>query len=379
MRKIISILMVLAFFGALTLVHTQITMLQIPITLLSAQGGGCGLLPSSVASLISSSAPWYCPINQQIYSEWAHYLPLGIIAISISISIAAVIFAFGVVFKNQTIRNFGVAELYEAFATAIIVLAFLYVCAIMFGFVPSLFTGQLNPYATSIFLIKSTINQAESLYAALFNTYLKGSMLYSISLGFGSTGTFAAGGNLLNAILQVPINLYGIFVLAPTLEISKLLADGIIALYAEYYLIIFFATASIPVFIIPGTLFRAFIPTRPLGGMLIALGMAFYLVMPIMFSVGYYFTAPSINQQFTNAASQINLFSQNNGFFTNGFGQNSNLATSVRGISSGIASFWFLVFFYPGLIIAVVYVFVVQVSSFIGGASNMSGRLRSFI
>ncbi len=339
---------------------------------------GCGLLPSSAASLISGSAPWYCPINQQIYSEWAHYLPLGIIAIGISISIAAVIFVFGIVFKNQKIRNFGVGELYEAFATAIIVLAFLYVCAIMFGFIPSFFAGQLNPYATSLFLIKSTINQAESLYASLFSTYLKGSLVASIDLQVGNSLT-GASVNLLNSILQIPLFLYEVFVLPPTLEISKLLADGIIALYSEYYLIIFFATASIPVFIIPGVLFRAFIPTRALGGMLIALGMAFYIVMPIMFSVGYYFTAPSINQQFTNTASQINLFSQNNGFITNGLEQNSPLATTIKGASSAIASFWFLVFFYPSLIIAVVYVFVVQVSAFIGGASNMSGKVRSFI
>ncbi len=339
---------------------------------------GCGLLPPPTASLIIQQSPWYCPINQQIYSEWIHYLPIGIIAIGISISIAAIIFVAGLVFKSQTIKNFGVGELYEAFATAIIVLAFLYVCAIMFGFVPSLFSGQLNPYATSIFLIKSTLNQAESLYATLFNTYLEGSLVTSIKVVPLATTPISSVGGILNSILNFPFIPYEIFVLSPTLEISKLLADGIIALYAEYYLIIFFATASIPVFIIPGVLFRAFLPTRALGGMLIALGMAFYLVMPIMFSVGYYFTAPNINQQFTTATSQISLFSQNNGFITNGEGQNSQLSTTVKGISPAIASFWFLIFFYPGLIIAVVYVFVVQIAGFIGGASR-TGRIRMFI
>ena len=99
----------------------------------------------------------------------------------------------------------------------------------------------------------------------------------------------------------------------------------------------------------------------------------------IMFSVAYYFTAPSINSQFTTATAQMNLFSANNGFVLNGLSKNSELATEVNGISSAIAPFWLLIFFYPSLIMAVAYVFIVQIAAIIGGVSGSTGRLRSFI
>ena len=377
MRYIIIAILLMFIIQAVHLGYSQSVSLP-GTTITGSQILGCGLLPTSAATLISESAPWYCPINQQIYSVWIKYLPLGIIAVGIAISIAAIIFAVGIVLGNSKIRSFGLAELYEAFATGLIVGMFLYVCAIVFGFIPSIVTGPINPYATSIYLMRTTITKAESLYGSIFSTYLSGSAIASLGIGLGISG-YNSLGNFLNSVIGLPISLYQLFFLTPSLQISKLLADGIIALYAEYYLVLFFAVASIPAFIIPGVLLRAFLPTRGLGGMLMAIGIAFYLVVPIMFSVAYYFTAPSLNSQFATATAQMNLFSANNGFITNGLSKNSELATEVKDITSAIAPFWLLVFFYPSLIMAVSYVFIVQMAAIIGGVSGSTGRLRSFI
>ncbi len=343
---------------------------------------GCGLLPSSLASVISQSAPWYCPINQQISKTWESYLPIAAISVLIAVSVAAVIFAVGAALKNATIRNFGIGEMYEAIATGLIVGGFLYVCAVMFGLIPSLFVGTLNPYATALHLISSTIQYAENLYNALFRAYLYGSMLSTVQIGFGTPGgvsTGAAVGNLLNSIFHASLIAYTVLFLTPASEIAQLLMDGILALYAEYYLIVFFAVSAIPAFIVPGVLFRAFVPTRALGGMLIAIGMAFYIIVPVMFSVVYYFSAPTILQQFNSAQVQIQQFSSNGAAVQNGASQNSPLVTQLRSLSSAIAPFWLLVFFYPIVIIAVAYTFIVQMSSFIGGAAQMSSRLGGFI
>lgn len=343
---------------------------------------GCGLLPNSIASTISTSAPWYCPINQQISKTWESYLPMAGIAVMIAISVAAIIFVVGTAMKNTTVRNFGVGELYEAIATGIIVGAFFYISAVLFGLIPSLFVGTLNPYATALHLMSSTIQYAENLYGALFNAYLYGSMLSSLSVVFSaSTGapTALATGNLLNSIFHTSIVSYKILFLTPASEIAQLISDGILALYAEYYLIIFFAVSAIPAFIIPGVLFRAFTPTRALGSMLIAIGMAFYLVVPVMFAVVYYFSAPTILQQFSSAQAQIQQYAVSSGAITNAVGSSSPLVTQLHSIGSSIAPFWLLVFFYPVMIIAVAYTFIVQMSSFLGGAAQMSGRLGTFI
>ena len=137
----------------------------------TAASGGCGLAIAPIASQISTNEPWYCPINQQIYGEWVSYLPAAVVVIFLSFAIAAVIFMVGTALSNDRIRNFGIGEFYEAIATAIIVAAFLYICAVVFGLLPAAYVGNINPYATSFHLITTTIGTAQTMYTAVFNSY----------------------------------------------------------------------------------------------------------------------------------------------------------------------------------------------------------------
>ena len=102
MRYIIIAILLMFIIQAVHLGYSQSVSLP-GTTIPGSQILGCGLLPTSAATLISESAPWYCPINQQIYSVWIKYLPLGIIAVGIAISIAAIIFAVGIVLGNSKI------------------------------------------------------------------------------------------------------------------------------------------------------------------------------------------------------------------------------------------------------------------------------------
>src|SRR5271169_5458262 len=72
----------------------------------------CGLLPSSLSKQISINEPWYCPINQQIYAQWANYLPAAFAVVFVSFMIAGIIFMVGVAFNNNKIRSFGIGEFY---------------------------------------------------------------------------------------------------------------------------------------------------------------------------------------------------------------------------------------------------------------------------
>ncbi len=338
---------------------------------------GCGLLPSYLANLVSSSAPWYCPINQQIYGVWASYLPFVFIVVLLALTIAAMIFMIGIAFKNDTIRNFGVGELYEGMASALIVVFFIYICAVMFGLGPGIAVGAINPYATAFNLITSTLVQAQGLYSAVYTPYITSSYYISISW------TEAIGGQAIPYLSSLPQELYKlpltIFYILPASALAQLLVDGMAGLYAQYYILVFFSVAAIPAFLAPGIVLRAILPTRSLGGIMISIGIAFFLVMPTLFAVAYYFTAPNLLASMAQQQSQLARWGTGTGAEQNALSATSPLVTALSNVRSAMSSFWLLVLFYPALITAVSYVFITQLANFIGGASRVGGNVRRFI
>ncbi|MEM3841309.1 MAG: hypothetical protein QXN59_01270, partial [Candidatus Micrarchaeaceae archaeon] len=137
--------------------------------------------------------------------------------------------------------------------------------------------------------------------------------------------------------------------------------------------------AAIPAFIIPGVIFRALFPTRSLGGMLIAIGIAFYLVVPTLFSVAFYFTSPGVQTQFTYATQQLNRFGSGSNAINNALSPTSPLVTGLSSVESALSNFWLMIIFYPSLISAISYVFIQQLANFIGGAVRSSSKIRGFI
>ncbi|MGC8651645.1 MAG: hypothetical protein ACP5UH_00105 [Candidatus Micrarchaeia archaeon] len=337
----------------------------------SASQATCGLLPPSLAQSVSAYEPWYCPINEQIYSEWRPYIPLALLAVLLAFSIAALIIMAGIAMHSERIKNFGVGEAYEATASAIIVGLFLYVCAVMFGVTPGLLVGSINPYATAFNLIGSTISNAEGVVTGITNIYMHTAEYVSFAVDLQELGFMQT---LLNSVYAYVI----IYYMDPALNIAGLLSDGIIALYAQYYLIVFFSIAAVPVFLIPGVVFRAFMPTRAFGGILIAIALGFYIVAPSMFAIAYYFTAPGLLNQLAAIAAQTTRFG-GTASVQNSLSPTSPLPLMISSASSAMSSLWLLILFYPVLITSVTYAFIVQVANLIGGASRMGGRMRGFI
>ena len=343
----------------------------------SAQASGCGLLPRGIGTTISNSAPWYCPINQQIYGYWAKWLPLVSVVVLLSFAIAGTLIMVGIAIKSERVKNLGIGEMYEAMASTIIVVAFLSVCAIMFGLGPAVTVGNLNPYATAFHLISGTIYQAEALYTSLVNVYTTDAFWASVSPSFTSVGPVTRVLGFIANVQPFAV-IVKVLVLAEIDPIATFLNSAIAALYMEYYTILFFAMAAIPVFLIPGTIFRAFAPTRGLGGMMIAISMGFFLVMPSLFAVVYYFTSPTLMNNMAIANAQITRFSQGTGAETNALSPSSPIVSQLQQISPSISSFWLLILFYPIAIGGITYAFIVTISDFIGGATYMGSRARSF-
>ena len=119
-------------------------------------------------SVIQTSAPWYCSqINVQAQSVWVQWAPLAMIVATLAFMLAVLIFMAGIATKNQRIRNFGVGEMYEAIASMLIAAGFLFITAVLFGLIPSIVTGPINPYNTSLSYILTTINTTSSLSSFL--------------------------------------------------------------------------------------------------------------------------------------------------------------------------------------------------------------------
>src|SRR5271157_4835454 len=171
-----------------------------------SNSAGCGLLPYGFAQQVSANESWYCPINQQVYQQWGSSLPIALVAVLLAFSIASMIVMVGIAFKNERMRNFGIAEIYEALASAIMVGVFLYVCAVMFGLAPGVFVGNINPYATSLSLISGTINQAQSLYTSLFDGYMTARWFATQSITMAIPGFPLSVQDILSFII-LPLNL----------------------------------------------------------------------------------------------------------------------------------------------------------------------------
>lgn len=246
-------------------------------------------------------APWYCnQINQATSSIWTSWAPVAMATIMVAFMIAAMIFMIGTAMKNDKVRNFGVGELYEAAATALIAIFFLSLCAILFGLVPAFTTGPVNPYDTSLAYINNMVGSTQKVMTSLYSIVMIDSYYASQNVDV-VTPAFKWGGAL--EALNELVGGVSTFFLLPADQISKLLLDGMLALTSEFYLLLFFMYLAIPVFLIPGIIFRAIFPLRGLGGMLIGIAVAFYVVLPLLMSVAYYFTNTSVIGQL-DATSQ---------------------------------------------------------------------------
>ncbi len=388
-------------------------------------------LTAGAAGPSSCAAPTGQPIQNEICNTWNGMLPIAVIAVLLSFTIAAIIFMVGTASKNERIRSFGVGELYEALATAIIVGSALLIAGLLVQTIPVTLLGLFSPgssvpattdpYVLSTSAILYTINTIQIEYdCVLYGNggssigqapppppplgtgsqpsgppcpYVSGSTPALINpVGGAVTGStnfvflsayttwavqISAGSgyissNIFTAIVQFALGnvlpIYRTFIYAdlqlPETVVLAFLNDGLFVLWALYYLILFFSFVG-PVFVTLGIIFRAFLPTRALGGILISTGIGFFVVAPVLFALLY---SPSVNPYPTtlsyNACGGVNVFPS---FICSTFGP----------IASVLSPLWLQAIFYPILITALTYTFVTQVANFVGASAQMGGRLRA--
>ena len=354
---------------------------------------------------INQVAPWYCSdINQVVVKEWSSWLPVGIAVIVVSFSIAAMIFIVGIALRNERVRNFGIGEFYEAAATGIIIVFFLFIAAVMLGLVPALFIGAANPYVTALNYISSLSQGTQQVIYGMFGVINVVDFYSSINInvqilnsnGASELGQFIAGclgsgnnagtrggiaalckgaGTFVGSVQQPLALTLQILFAAPANVLLLTLMDGLVVLNIEFYLIIFAMYSAIPVFLLPGAILRAFMPTRSLGGMMMSIGIAFFFIMPILFSVAFYFTHQSALTPLNTAAAQLEQYGSGSGAETNALSPTSPLVTALGNLQNGMGGYWLSVLFYPALIMGMTYFSVITMADFIGGFAHSTGKL----
>jgi len=323
----------------------------------------------SSTSFVSSIAPWYCSqINQAVYNAWKPWIPIATLAILVSFFIGVLIFMSGVIINSEKVKTYGIGEIYEALATALIVIMFMFIAAVMFGLIPGLIIGPIDPYNTSLVFINNTISSAENLFTALFNTNMNAAFYSSFDISISSVVYVS---DIIGVFSTAIVLLY----LIPAQALGYLLIQGLLVLHIEFYLILFFMYASIPVFLIPGIIFRAILPTRALGGMLIAIAIGFYFIMPILFSVAYFFTNTTVLSSLDSETAAINAYGGGANSQANAISPTSPLVETLGNIQSSMGAFWLSVLFYPALITAATYMAVVTLAEFIGGFAHKTSKV----
>ena len=241
----------------------------------------------------------------------------------------------------------------------------------MMGILPSLVTGPINPYDTALSYMGTEIGAVSGLMRSLFTPYIIDSYYTTISIKICVSGAVCT-----DPYQEAIAPAIGILFIIPLKILTPLLSDGLLVLYTQIYMILFFMYASIPIFLIPGVILRSIFPMRSVGGMLIAIAIGFYFIMPVLYSVAFYFTNTGVLQTLNSASVALQTYGNGSGAQTNGISPTSPLVLAVGSVQSGMGAFWMSVLFYPSLILAVTYESIRILADFIGGAAKTAGLMR---
>ena len=333
---------------------------------------GCAEVPY-ISQTVNSLAPWYCSqINVAAYNAWAKWEPVVLLVVLVSFFIGSMIFVSGIVLRNSKIRIFGIGEMYEALATAIIAVMFTLFAAVMFGLLPGFVVGPIDPYNASLVYINQTISATENLMRSAFYVNMVASFYSSISLGISNL----EGSPIPAFAFSTYAALVDVLFVVPAGVIAQLLTDGLMVLHTEFYLILFGMYAAVPVFLVPGIVMRAILPTRSLGGMFIGIAIGFFFVMPVLFSVAFAFSNTGLLQSFNSETAALNQYGAGSGAESNAISPTSPLVETLSNIQSTLSAFWLSVLFFPALILALTYTLITTISEFIGGMAQTSSKLR---
>ena len=219
------------------------------------------------------------------------WLELTVMAMVVSLLILALIYMFGNFLRHQQLIAWTRFELFQVFATAMVVMIFIIVLfgacnfdmSILDKSVGSRYIDPLTGHGLNMFEVTDIYFAALRQLAYLLTDYMMifGSTVAFLAnvtwisnpIGVGSTETPLQSFGQLNNILFL---LVSGFVISVMLQIMQQKMLEYIAVAVLWYMFPF------------GVFFRAFEPTRPFGGTLIGLSIALLFFYPLMLTLNDY-------------------------------------------------------------------------------------------
>lgn len=228
-----------------------------------------------------------------ILAEWRLYVVLALI---LTIALVALAYALGQGLSIPELKAWAEVELSEVFTTALLVI---FIMGILL-FVEQLAVGMIREYPmiegacsapgagycpaqVAIVYLKSYIDATGTVYEDVFKKNLEVSQEASYGQGIGISYEmyFFGGFNWKhNAHRMIDVEMYN--------EVLNLLGAIFSTLHAQVFLINFVTLKLAPIALIMGIVLRSFFVTRKLGGLLLAFGIGFLLVFPLMYALGWF-------------------------------------------------------------------------------------------
>jgi hypothetical protein len=325
-------------------------------------------------------------------SPWA---TLAFIAALVSLVAAGLVLAMGYLLNLQNVRHIGRAELMQAVASLILV-------ALLFGaawveqplvqmlesrtqvIAGSIFRpGQnlaMNPFDVSYAFLLKLIACSEKNYRSIYSASVSSEFLAATTMSVSTYIPFLKISSSEDIFRLIP----GI---SERVAENEYMADEftqlLILLYGQVALFKFIETSMFSIFLPIGILLRAFPPTRGAGAVLIALAIAFYIVLPLTYTI-LASTAPTvisgcaISVQMTGVtkiqkscpaspSSAMGMIGQ----ATEGFDTGSAAMAEIKSSSTNIRYFAFL---YLIIALGVALIFARSVSPILGADISEIGR-----
>ncbi len=231
----------------------------------STTGSACYTVPG---------ANWYDPCKAKIESQWSFWGPIAMLGVLCAFLVAAFAYMLGIGFDVRELRMWAKSEMYQAFASAVLVGALIVLTYIMLDEGMAVILGaNVNPFAVAHRYLEGVANPLIDWYRNFYN------WTYWIE----ALTTLYKYENMGPGEIYLLVWLKPILVDPPHLAMHFII-QVLMIVYFQESILSFIQQKMFSVLLPLGVFLRIFPITRGAGGLIIALAIGFFFVYPTIFA-----------------------------------------------------------------------------------------------
>ena len=319
--------------------------------------------------------PW-STVPVSVEAVWNIWQPVALAAVITAFLVVALAYMLGVALNLDGLRKWAKVEFYQALASAVIVGGLILMMELMLSEGFQTMIGGMNPYKKAYVYLDGVMDSLYNIYVNVYRTNFILEFLTTFSFYFNAAGLDFSPFELVLSPVTEHLHFQAHIVTVAT----------VLAAF-QRALIHFFYNTGFTVFIPAGVLLRIFPWTRGAGGLLIAIGIGFSIVYPVMFTfVAMMSENPSEARNKANElGNSIGGFNMDEfGACASDFESATDVATTkalspqLRNASAWILGWlsgvWLKIFYYPMLVMIVTFTFIRTISPLLGADISEIGQ-----